>query len=100
MVNQSVGVKHDKGKLQYHLLPRRAEREVVRVLMHGAAKYSADNWRSVEPMNERYYDAARRHLDAFMSGQLLDGESGLHHLAHAVCCVLFMLESSLEAADV
>jgi len=35
--------------------------------------------------------AAMRHLIARIKGQQVDEESGLPHLAHCVCCLLFLL---------
>lgn len=88
------GRKDDAGKAPMGLLPGDALREVARVLGHGAEKYTPNGWRSVRP-GSRYLDAALRHLSAYADGEDTDPESGLSHLAHAGCCVLFML--SLEA---
>jgi hypothetical protein len=33
-----------------------------------------------------------RHLHAFNDGEDKDPESGLSHLAHASCCLMFLLE--------
>lgn len=84
------------AKLQYHLIPQKALAEVVRVLMYGANRYGAENWRRVEPLGERYFDAGQRHEWAWKSGEKKDAESGLSHLAHAICCALFRLEVELE----
>lgn len=94
-VSQS-GIKNDDGKRRYHLMPRLAEAEIVDVLTFGAQKYDEHNWQNVRPLNDRYYSAARRHLAAFLSGERLDLDSNKHHLAHAACCVLFMLEHDLR----
>jgi hypothetical protein len=91
-----IGRKFDDNKPRYHLMPLQAEQEVVNVLTYGAIKYDEYNWQKVTPLNERYYSAARRHMQAFMGGEKRDYESGLHHLAHAVCCLLFMLENDLQ----
>lgn len=87
----STGSKLDGGKAQFHLLPWEAVREVVKVLEFGARKYAPGNWRLVPNATERYGDAAIRHLAAWQGGERCDPESGLHHLAHAGCCVLFAL---------
>ncbi len=84
------GIKFDKEKDQWTLLPFEAMRPVVRVLMHGARKYAPDNWKFVKP-KERYFDACIRHLTAWQSGERLDPESGQPHLAHAICCLIFLL---------
>jgi hypothetical protein len=33
-----------------------------------------------------------RHIMAFNDGEDKDPESGLSHLAHAACCIMFLLE--------
>lgn len=91
------GTKFDQNKPRYDLMPISAELEVVEVLTYGAMKYDENNWRNVEPLNQRYYSAARRHMQSFMSGERRDQESGMHHLAHACCCLLFMLQKDLES---
>lgn len=93
---ETTGKKFDSGKPGYHLMPLAAEQEVVKVLTYGAMKYDEENWRKVKPLNQRYYSAARRHMSAFMTGETRDGESSRHHLAHAICCLLFMLENDLN----
>lgn len=85
-----IGVKADNGKLRWTLLPWKPLSEIVEVLMFGANKYpSADNWKHVAP--ERYKDALLRHITSWLDGERSDKESGKHHLAHAGCCLLFLL---------
>lgn len=89
----AVGVKHDTGKLRYDLVPAKALAEVVAVLTHGASKYDDENWYKVlkEPNGpRRYYAAVMRHLEAWRQGEVVDKETGLHHLAHATCCLMFL----------
>jgi len=85
------GIKHDFGKRQWHLLPMAALDPIVRVLEFGAAKYEPDGWKSVPDPVTRYYNALQRHLIAWRSGEVNDPESGEHHLAHAGCCLVFLL---------
>ena len=85
------GRKLDEGKPQWSLLPWSALGEVVAVLGFGARKYGAHNWQHVLEAKTRYADAALRHLTAWLSGEQLDPESKLPHLAHAVCCLLFLI---------
>lgn len=91
MLEEEVGMKHDSGKLDYTLVPWDGLEDVVKVLEFGAQKYSRDNWRKVEGGDTRYLAAAFRHLIAHNSGEANDPESGLPHLAHAGCCLLFLL---------
>lgn len=90
------GRKDDQGKAQWDLVPWEAMEPVVRVLMHGAKKYGPHNWRLVDRWEERYWNAAMRHLLAYGTGHSLDEETGLPHLAHAMCCLLFLLGRDLE----
>ncbi len=85
------GTKLDTDKLRWSLLPSGTIAQVIHVLEYGAKKYSVGNWVGVPDGNTRYYDAAMRHLDAWRGGEINDPESGLPHLAHAACCLLFLL---------
>lgn len=90
----SVGRKFDAGKLDYTLVPWDGLEEIVKVLEFGARKYARDNWKHVEGGDVRYLAAAFRHLIAYNTGEKVDQETGISHLAHAGCCLLFLL--SLE----
>jgi hypothetical protein len=85
------GIKFDGGKPQWSLLPFKALREVVDVLTYGAKKYAPDNWKKVPNAKQRYIDAGFRHFTAYAGGEKLDSETGKSHLAHAICCLLYLL---------
>jgi hypothetical protein len=87
-----ASIKHDKGKLPWDLLPVDAIEDIVAVLQYGAEKYAPRNWESPGFAYLRLWAAAIRHLMAWRRGDTFDDESGLHHLAHAVCCILFLLQ--------
>ena len=95
------GVKYDQGKPDYTLLTMRNGLDrIVRVLEYGANKYSPDNWRRVEGREKRYRAAAMRHLLAdIQSPGSVDPETGESHLAHAACCLLFLLDEMGSAKD-
>ena len=86
------GIKHDKDKLRYDLVPVEVHEGLADVITYGAAKYSADNWKHVKPY--RYEAAMMRHFNAFRKGEILDSESGKHHLFHAMACLSFLYEHS------
>ena len=86
------GVKYDMNKPDYSLIPPNALDNVVKVLTLGSQKYSRDNWKLLEDSNNRYFAAAMRHLWARFRGEKTDPESGIDHGAHAICCILFMME--------
>ena len=87
----SAGVKHDGGKPPLGLLPRYPLEETARVLDFGARKYSAHNWRNGIG-HQRVVNAALRHIYAWNEGEDNDTETGLSHLAHALCEIMFALE--------
>ena len=89
------GRKFDGGKLQYGLVPPLALKAVVDVLTFGAEKYEPDNWKHVPDSKRRYFDALQRHVWAWKEGEQLDPESGRHHLAHALCCLMFLYEHDI-----
>lgn len=81
--------KYDNEKPRWDLLPVAPVREIVKVLTFGAKKYDDHNWRKCAHLST-YYAALQRHVTAFWEGEDNDPESGLSHLAHAGCCLLFM----------
>lgn len=85
------GLKFDSEKDRWELLPVNGVRQIVKVLTFGAKKYGAENWRLVDNHRRRYYAAAMRHLTAWYEGEENDPETGFSHLAHAGCCILFLL---------
>lgn len=87
--------KQDIGKARFGLVPPNAHRTIAEVLTYGSEKYGANNWCAGAEYS-RYVDALERHLNAWKSGDSYDRESGYHHLAHAGCCLLFLLEYELS----
>lgn len=90
-----AGTKHDSQKPKWSLLPYDALLPVVRVMEYGAAKYGRDNWMAGMEWT-RLADAAVRHLLDWLRGEDNDRESGLPHLAHAACNLLFLLAYTLR----
>lgn len=96
---QDRGMKYDADKPRMDLLvsgcPNALE-AIASVLTFGAKKYAAHSWQTVPNGDERYLAAQLRHITAVQKGEQLDPESGLHHLAHAACNALFILELTLR----
>lgn len=88
----SDGRKDDAEKPRWDLVPWGAMSEVVKVLTCGAKKYAPEGWKTVPDWRRRYFAATCRHLISWTLGEKTDPETGLHHLAHAACCVLFCIE--------
>ena len=93
------GIKYDDTKPRYELLPPKPIEDIVKVLTVGARKYSDENWRYVDPLYDRYYAAALRHIQAWRMGEVNDPETGLPHLAHAGCCLIFLMEGPAKKVD-
>lgn len=87
----SEAVKFDAGKPPLALISRTALEEEAKVMAFGLEKYGAHNWRAGMDFS-RLMDACLRHVYAFADGEDNDKETGLSHLAHARCCLAFLLE--------
>jgi len=96
---EGQGRKLDNGKTRMDLLmcgcPKSLE-QVAKVLTFGAKKYADNNWRLVPDAQKRYHAALHRHLNAYYQGDKIDSETGLSHLAHALCCLHFLLEFEVQ----
>lgn len=89
-MSKEAAIKNDGEKPRMDLLPVESLEEIAKVLTFGAKKYSAHNWRNGFSWS-RLLGALLRHIFAFMKGEDKDPETGLSHLAHAGCCILFLL---------
>lgn len=89
------GRKDDTGKLPWHLLPPDAVGEILKVLEFGATKYGDRNWEAGMAWS-RPFSALMRHMWAWHNSEEADKETGLSHLAHAGCCILFLLAYELR----
>ena len=89
VTDQQKGLKYDAGKDPMELLDFGALRGVSRVLGFGARKYAAHNWRGGLQYS-RLLGATLRHLAAYSQGEDLDPETGLPHIDHALCELMFL----------
>lgn len=83
------GARANAGKAEYHQVPLWALEGVAQVLMFGAKKYKKGNWAKGMAWSIPF-DCAMRHMLAWQRGEELDPESGLPHLDHALCNLLFL----------
>ena len=82
--------KFDQGKPKFSLLPTKALKLVAQIFTGGEVKYGAYNHMKGTTWC-RYWDAASRHMNAWLDGEDLDPESGKNHLAHAIASLLILL---------
>lgn len=78
------GARYNNEKPDYSLIPLVTMVDEARVWMYGKRKYAAWNWAKGMPWSVPYASLLR-HLAAWQRGEENDPESGLPHLAHAMC---------------
>lgn len=86
-VNSSAkgsGARYNDGKADISLIPLCTLEDEARVWMYGKQKYAAWNWAKGMDWSVPLA-CAMRHIAAWQRGEELDAESGLPHLAHAMC---------------
>ena len=68
--------------------------------MFGMHKYEEDAWKNGDYLDarKRYFNAVYRHVveQWWENGEFLDKESKLPHLAHGICCLMFLLWYELK----
>jgi hypothetical protein len=62
-------------------------------MSNGALKYGRFNWRDTGSTASVFYDAMRRHLDDWYSGEDFASDSGIHHLAHLMAGAAILLDT-------
>lgn len=92
------GRKDDTEKAPLDLLSPIAMEEVAKVMGFGAKKYARHNWRAGIAWS-RIIAAALRHIMAFNRGEDKDPETGISHIAHASCCLMFLLTYEKERRE-
>lgn len=77
-------------KPRYDLIPADSLHAIALVLASGAEKYEDRGWESGERWG-KCFSSCMGHLWSWWRGERNDQESGLPHLAHAACRVMFLL---------
>lgn len=80
-LNQNKGSKHDNGKAPIHMIPEDAILGMAEAFAYGAKKYDRFNYRKGIDLT-RLTDSLMRHVLAYLKGEDIDPESGLHHTKH------------------
>lgn len=116
--NPDKGLRYNHGRLKWSLVDFDAFEPMVKVLMYGAHKYTifegedgkqikgvdipmeeasklkvlysgTNNWKKGLKVTE-VMESLQRHINALMRGEDNDPESGLPHIGHMQCNVMFL----------
>jgi hypothetical protein len=85
------GLRFNEGKTQIDLIPPDVIEGLGKVLTFGADKYDKNNYRRGMKWSN-VINSLLRHINAFRAGEDFDKESGLLHLDHAMCNLVFLRE--------
>jgi hypothetical protein len=96
-ITTTQGTKDDQGKLRWDLMPWDALEEVVKVITFGCKKYDDRNWEKGLDYG-RLIGSTMRHLSKWFRGVEIDDDSGINHLAHVACNVIFLLTYCLRGS--
>lgn len=83
----------NESRVLLHLIPTPGLIPAALALMDGARKYGPYNWRDEGVGATTYVSAAERHLRAWLDGEEDAGDSGVHHLGHAIACLAIILDA-------
>jgi hypothetical protein len=89
------GLRYNKGKRRFDLIPPDALAVLADVLTVGSEKYAERNWEAGMPYKDAL-GSLERHLQDWKAGEDNDKESGLSHLAHVMCNAMFLLTWQLR----
>ena len=92
MMKKEQAVRANADKPKWSLLAIEVFEPVVQVLMFGAKKYAAWNFAAGQGLSwTETGESMQRHLNAWLHGEDFDPESGLPHLGHIGCNLMFLL---------
>lgn len=78
------GARFNEGKPDFSMIPLCTMEDEIRVWMYGAKKYAKNNW--MKGMDwDVPFACMMRHMAAWQRGEENDPETGLPHIAHAMC---------------
>lgn len=78
-----TAVKGDRGKPPLALIPSSAKLVEALAFADGLAKYGMFNYLKGGLTAIQLLSAVQRHIDAYLAGEQIAPDSGIHHLGHA-----------------
>ena len=100
-MGKTTAARFGEGKIRYDLFAPWALEQIARVYTYGTQKYDDDNWWKGLKWKKDVFGCILRHIWKWFRGEQNDGESGLHHLAHAAwnCMTLMEYERNKIGVD-
>lgn len=83
-------MRFNTGKINISNIPFDVMFEEAKAMTFGEIKYPKDNWKKGLSVSS-IIDSVMRHIGWYLSGEEIDPESGIHHLALARCNMMFLL---------
>lgn len=83
-------------KLDYSVIPNTVLAYLSTAFFEGAAKYGKLNWRHAGVRASVYTNALERHLQKYVSGEFVDPETGVPHLASVMACAGIILDAGVH----
>ena len=91
-MGKEVAARFSEGKVRHDLIPEWPVEELARVYTYGTIKYDDDNWRKGLAWKKNVIGPLIRHLRKWIRGEIIDEESGCHHLAMTVWQCFALME--------
>ena len=83
-------------KISYSCIPSIVIAELAVAMLEGARKYGRHNYRVTNILSSVYTDATKRHIDAYIEGEDIDKDSGLHHITKAIASLVVLRDSMIQ----
>jgi hypothetical protein len=90
--SRSASEQRERRKAQYHILPWEGIRLAAELMTqsNNPDKHQDAKWKRMTP--EEHIDALMRHLNAWLTKNAVDSESGMSHLVHVAVRALMAAE--------
>lgn len=90
--NKPLAFRYNENKPRFDLIEYDLLEPMAIVLGFGAQKYDVWNWKQGLHASTNIA-SLMRHLAALQSGEEYDKESGIHHIGHMMCNLLFLADT-------
>ena len=97
---EQAGIKNDANKTRYDLVDWPFVEGMANVMTANVGKHDDDTWKSIKPFRQKHFSALMRHVVKWLCGEKLDAETGLSHLYHAACRLMFLAWGDKNGGEV